>query len=117
MMQGQGMHGGDMHSSGGHHGGSHGASLPKGDQGPSSLAFAGINTRMHQGMDIAFSGNADRDFVQGMIPHHQGAVDMAKVVLAFGNDPEVRKLAENIIKAQEEEVAWMKSWLQKNASK
>ena len=52
-----------------------------------------------------------------MIPHHQGAVDMAKIVLAFGKDPELRKLAENIVKAQEEEIAWMSSWQQKNASK
>jgi uncharacterized protein (DUF305 family) len=126
MMHGQ-MHGG-MHSGmrggmeggmrhGGSHGGSHAATLPKGDQGPSSLAFAGVNAKMHQGMDITYSGNADRDFVQGMIPHHQGAVDMAKIVLAFGKDPEVRKLAENIVKAQEDEIAWMNSWQQKNASK
>ncbi len=72
---------------------------------------------MHKGMDIAFSGDADRDFVAGMLPHHQGAVDMAKIVLAFGKDPEVRKLAESIIKAQEQEIAWMNSWLQKTASK
>jgi uncharacterized protein (DUF305 family) len=65
-------------------------------------------------MDIAFTGNADVDFVKGMIPHHQGAIDMAKVVLAFGKDPEVKKLAEGIIKAQEEEIAWMNTWLQKN---
>jgi uncharacterized protein (DUF305 family) len=60
---------------------------------------------------------ADRDFIAGMLPHHQGAVDMAKIVLAFGKDPEVRKLAESIIKAQEHEIAWMNSWLQKSASK
>ena len=118
-MRGQGMHGQGMHGQGGHAGGSQGAhqASPKGDQSPSSFAFAGVNAKMHQGMDITFTGNADRDFVQGMIPHHQGAVDMAKVVLAFGKDPEVRKLAEAIIKAQEDEIAWMSSWQQKNASK
>ena len=114
-MHGNAMHGGGMHGSG--HGESHGSVLPKGDQSPSSLAFAGVNAKMHQGMDVTFTGNADRDFVQGMMPHHQGAVDMAKVVLAFGKDPEVRKLAESIIKAQEEEIAWMNSWLQKTAGK
>ena len=119
-MHGQGMHGQGMHGQGGHAGGSHGGASqasPKGDQSPSSLAFAGVNAKMHQGMDITFTGNPDRDFVQGMIPHHQGAVDMAKIVLAFGKDPELRKLAENIVKAQEEEIAWMNSWQQKNASK
>jgi len=123
-MQGGGhgmMHGGGgAGHGGGEHGGaqSHGANTgAKGDQGPSSLAFQGVNAKMHKGMDIAFSGDADRDFVAGMLPHHQGAVDMAKIVVAFGKDSEVRKLAESIIKAQEQEIAWMNSWLQKTASK
>ncbi len=61
----------------------HGSSKPKGDAGPSSLAFHAINAKMHEGMDITFTGNADIDFVRGMIPHHQGAVDMAKTVHRF----------------------------------
>ncbi len=87
---------------------------PKGDAGPSSLAFHGINMKMHSAMNIAFTGNADADFVKGMIPHHLGAVEMAKTVLAFGKDPEVRKLAEAIIKAQESEIAFMQDWEKKN---
>ena len=98
--------------SGGQHGGM--SAQPKGDAGPSSLAFHGINAKMHGAMDIAFTGNADADFVRGMIPHHAGAVDMAKTVLAFGKDPEVRKLAEEIIKAQESEITLLQSWLKKN---
>ena len=70
---------------------------------------------MHEGMNITFTGNADADFVNGMIPHHQGAVEMAKVVLAFGKDPEIRKLAETIIQAQESEIAMMRAWLKRNA--
>jgi uncharacterized protein (DUF305 family) len=119
MMGGMPMHGAMMH--GGMHGrksgGSHGmagSNQPKGDTSPSSLAFHGINMKMHGAMDIAFTGNADVDFVKGMIPHHAGAVDMAKTVLAFGKDPEVRKLAEEIIKAQESEIAFMQGWLKKN---
>ena len=108
MMQGgmQGM------MSGGSHG--MGSNQPKDDTSPSSLAFHGINTKMHGAMDIAFTGDADVDFVKGMIPHHAGAIDMAKTVLAFGKDPEVRKLAEDVIKAQEGEIAFMQTWLKKN---
>ena len=68
--------------------------------------------KMHKGMSQAEkTGDADVDFVQGMIPHHQGAIDMAKVVLEKGADPEIKKLAEGIIKAQEAEIKMMNDWL------
>jgi uncharacterized protein (DUF305 family) len=95
--------------------GAHATDGPQGDRSASSLAFHGINQKMHEGMNIAFTGNADVDFANGMIPHHQGAVEMAKVVLAFGKDPEIRKLAEAIIHAQESEIAMMRAWLTRNA--
>ena len=97
------------------HGTEHALAGPQGDRGPSSLAFHGINQKMHEAMNVTFTGNADVDFVKGMIPHHQGAVDMAKVVLAFGSDPEIRTLAEAVIRAQESEIAMMRAWLQRNA--
>lgn len=87
---------------------------PKGDTGPSSTAFAEANAAMHKGMDIAFSGNADVDFAKGMIAHHQGAIDMAKVELQYGKNEEMRKVAEDVITAQEAEIAMMKDWLAKN---
>jgi uncharacterized protein (DUF305 family) len=106
-----GMHGG-MQGGAGHSQG-HGQGGPAGDQSASSLAFHAVNEKMHRGMAITFTGNADVDFVRGMIPHHQGAVDMAKIVLAFGKDAEIKKLAEEIVKAQESEIAFMTAWAQK----
>ncbi len=84
------------------------------DESPSSKAFAEANAKMHKDMAVPLTGNADVDFVQGMIPHHQGAIDMAKIVLEHGKDPEIRKLAEEVIAAQEGEIAMMKAWLAKN---
>lgn len=110
------MHGkGSMHHGGGHGSGhsSHGQQGTKGDQSVSSLAFNAVNEKMHRDMAIEFSGDADVDFVRGMIPHHQGAVDMAKIVMTFGKDPEVRKLAGEIVKSQEAEIAFMREWLKK----
>jgi uncharacterized protein (DUF305 family) len=66
---------------------------------------------MHQSMMQSFTGDADVDFVQGIIPHHQGAIDIAKIELRYGKDPEIKKLAEDIIKAQEGEIAAMNAWL------
>jgi uncharacterized protein (DUF305 family) len=85
-----------------------------GDKGPASMAFMEANDRMHQNMMMEYTGNADVDFVKGMIAHHIGAVEMAKIVLEHGKDPEVRKLAEEIIAAQESEIKWMEEWLAKN---
>lgn len=68
-----------------------------------------------KGMEVSFTGNADVDFAKSMIPHHQGAVEMAKVVLQFGKDAEIRKLAENIISTQQAEISSLKDWLAKAA--
>ena len=87
---------------------------PQGDQGPSSKAFAQANATMHKGMAITYTGKADVDFARGMIAHHQGAIDMAKVELEFGTDPDLRALAQDVIKAQETEIIRMKDWLAKN---
>jgi uncharacterized protein (DUF305 family) len=92
-----------------HHG--HGAPAAPAGASASTKAFQAANTKMHKAMDIKFTGDADADFVRGMIPHHEGAVEMAKIVLAHGKDPEIRKLAEDVVKAQETEIGQMKAWL------
>lgn len=78
----------------------------------STQAYKTANDAMHKGMDIAFTGDADADFLAGMVPHHQGAIDMARVVIAHGKDPKIKALAQAIIAAQEKEIADMKSWQQ-----
>jgi len=77
---------------------------------PADKALHASMMKMDEDMKMQSTGNADKDFVVMMIPHHQGAVDMAKVELQYGTDPELRKLAATIIEAQKKEIAQMKAW-------
>lgn len=75
------------------------------------------NTQMHQHMNIEWTGDVDTDFMRGMIPHHQGAVDMAKIVLKHGKDPQVRALAQKVITDQNAEIEQMNAWLRAHPQK
>ena len=74
-------------------------------------AYRDANAKMHKDMDINYTNDPDADFIRGMIPHHQGAIDMAKVILEHGKDEKARKWATEIIREQEREIGEMREWL------
>ena len=71
-------------------------------------AMSAMPRAMHQ---PEYTADPDRVFVTMMIPHHQGAIDMAKAVLLYGKDPQLRRLAQEIITDQHSEVQLMQLWL------
>jgi uncharacterized protein (DUF305 family) len=88
----------------------HQISPPEGT--PSAESFTSLMMqameRMHKDMNIVPTGDPDRDFAAMMIPHHQGAIDMAKVELQFGKNPVLRRLAQGIIVEQLQEIEVMR---------
>jgi uncharacterized protein (DUF305 family) len=73
--------------------------------------MAAAMMRMDAGMDIASSGDADHDFAAMMIPHHQGAIDMAMLELQYGKNPILKRLAQEIIITQQQEIDVMRKTL------
>ncbi|WP_274620046.1 DUF305 domain-containing protein [Herbaspirillum sp. C7C2] len=70
---------------------------------------------MDYGMQHApMNGQPDHDFVSMMLPHHQGAVDMARAVLLYSQDPEIRNLALGIVAEQQNEIQVMQAWLKRH---
>jgi uncharacterized protein (DUF305 family) len=95
-------------------GGAH-HSMPMAGQEAAKALQHGMATMDGQMRAMPLSGNPDRDFARMMIVHHQGAIDMARTQLEFGTDPDMRKLAEDVIAAQEKEIAFMEAWLAKQS--
>lgn len=82
--------------------------------GGSDQAYMDAHHKMMGAMQMQPTGNSDRDFATMMIPHHQGAIDMARVQLQHGKDPELLRMAQKIIDDQEREIAEFRAWQQKN---
>ena len=103
-------------SHGGHSGHSTPAQAAPTPETPATKGYREANAKMHRDMDIKYSGDADVDFVRGMIPHHQGAIDMAKVALESAKDEQIRKWATDVIREQEREIAEMQAWLKQKGA-
>lgn len=78
---------------------------------PATKAYMDAMGKMQSSMPKDHKGDPDADFARMMIPHHQGAIDMAKVEIQYGKDPELRKMAEKMIKDQEKEIGDLQKWL------
>jgi hypothetical protein len=88
----------------------HDMSMPEASSA-SEKELAVAMSDMHSAMAKPYTGDADADFIRGMIPHHAGAVEMARIELQYGDDEQARDLARRIIVAQKGEIAWMQKWL------
>jgi hypothetical protein len=78
---------------------------------PGAVEYQAAHHKMMQSMDLPYTGDPDVDFRVHMIPHHQGAIDMARVALRRANDPWTRQMAEGVIVEQQREIAEMQQWL------
>jgi hypothetical protein len=80
----------------------------KPDEAPYLVQNRAAMTKMMTAMSIEPTGDVDRDFVEMMVPHHQGAIEMAVAVLRYGKNEQLRRLAQEIIVTQQQEIAAMR---------
>ena len=86
-------------------------------EGTAGLEMERAMEKMHTGMaSIKPTGDNDADFVRFMLPHHQAALDMAKAELMYGKDPQIRRLAQEIVTDQQSEIELMQLWLKRHES-
>ena len=86
-------------------------------KGHGSMPFQKAMDKMHKDMMVKSSGNIDIDFLKGMIPHHQGAIDMSEELIKKTKDPELKALAQKIIKDQKTEIKQMQEMLEIKSQK
>ncbi|WP_448207558.1 CopM family metallochaperone [Azospirillum sp. sgz302134] len=103
-------HGPGMHQQGGQRA----QATPK---DPASRAYMQSMRKMNQDMHKPMTGNADQDFARMMAAHHQGAIDMARVQLQYGQDPELKAMAQKVIDDQTKEVQQLQDWIRQHPAK
>lgn len=103
MMQGQGMHQGQRAQN-----------MPK---DPASRAYMQSMQKMNRDMRKPMAGDADQDFARMMATHHQGAIDMARVELQYGKDPDLKAMAQKMVDDQTKEVQQLQDWLKQHPTK
>lgn len=84
---------------------------PAGADSPATAAYKQAMQKMMSAADAPYSGDPDRDFVAGMLPHHNAAVEMARIEMQYGHDPELKQLAHDIIVSQNKEIVFMRRWM------
>ena len=96
------------------------SSRPCGDKANAAAAWSELMAgmeKMHLAMGaVEPSDNADADFARLMLPHHQAAIDMAKTELLHGKDPQMRRLAQEIITDQQSEIELMQLWIKQHGA-
>ncbi|MBP2292696.1 CopM family metallochaperone [Azospirillum rugosum] len=103
MMQGQGMHQGQRAQA-----------MPK---DPASRAYMESMRKMNRDMHRPMTGDADQDFARMMAAHHQGAIDMARVQLRYGKDPDLKAMAQKVVEDQTKEVQQLQDWMKQHPAK
>lgn len=83
-------------------------------QDAAEKAFMDVKMTMRESMPVEYTGDPDVEFMRSMIPHHQGAIDMAEVELKYGKDAQARAFAKKVIETQQAEIEQLNQWLKQH---